>query len=263
MHASHTQASPLAGRQARCDSGLREAPNNQPTPARPLPKFTETVEDLERETLGELQAVVRHLDRAVESVIRQDAQLAGEVLSAGATADRRYPAVQEHLLAALSSHRAPADLQMLASLLHVLRGMRRIRGQCANLAKLVPSPLPAGHDTNALLELVEGAAALSISAVWLARAGFATRDVELAHEVVRLDAELARRSGVIFRRAVELADSAPVREWAMTMLLAGSYVERVSESAVDIAEQTVIVVNGLFREVAEADVPPREPAAAS
>ena len=75
--------------------------------------------------------------------------------------------------------------------------------------------------------------------------------------------ELARRSGVIFRRAVELADSAPVREWAMTMLLAGSYVERVSDTAVDIAEQTVVVVNGLFREAAEADALPRAPAAAS
>jgi phosphate uptake regulator len=147
---------------------------------------------------------------------------------------------------------------MLASLLHALRGSLRIRGQCVSMVKLVPTGMPAGPESTALLELVESAAALSISGVWLARAALASRDVELAHEVVRLDAELTRRSGVIFRRALEVAEEPGVRPWAIAMLLVGSYAERVSDAAVDIAEQTVIVVNGLFREVAETDALPHE-----
>ena len=89
---------------------------------------------------------------------------------------------------------------MLASLLHVLRGLRRIGGQCASMARLAASTTAAAPEPTALSELVEGAAALSVSAVWLARASFASRDVELAHEVARLDAELTRRSRVIARR---------------------------------------------------------------
>ncbi|MBV9414320.1 MAG: phosphate uptake regulator PhoU [Solirubrobacterales bacterium] len=228
-----------------------------------MPKFTETVEELEREALGELQAVVRQLDRAVEAVTRQNAALGADVIAAQNDAEQRYRRVQEHLLAALASHRAAADLQMLASLLHVLRGVRRIRAQCENMAKLVGTGIPPAPEAPVLLELVEGAAALSISGVWLARAAFASRDVELAHEVVRLDTELTRRSGVIFRRALELSHAAVVRDWATAMLLVGSYAERVSDTAVDIAEQTVIVVNGLFREVADSDAGAREPAAAS
>jgi phosphate transport system protein len=228
----------------------------------PLPKFTETVEALEREALSELQIVVRQLDRAVEAVTRQDAQLAGQVLVGDAAARDRYQLLQERVLGALASHRGAPDLQMLASLLHVLRGLRRIGAQCANMARLAAATTPAAPEPTALLELVEGGAALSVSAVWLARASFASRDVELAHEVARLDVELARRSRVIARRALELADAGELHERATTMLLVGSYAERVSDAAVDIAEQTVVIVNGLFREVAEADLLPGEPAAA-
>jgi phosphate uptake regulator len=226
----------------------------------PLPKFSGTVETLEREALSELQGVVRQLDRAVEAVTRQDAQLAGQVLVDETAAEDRHRLVHQQVLGALASHRTAPDLQMLASLLHVLRGWRRIGGQCARMARLVSTP--AATEAPALLELVEGGAALSVSAVWLARASFASRDLELAHEVARLDAELARRSSVIARRAMELADAGELHERAMTMLLFGSYAERVSDAAVDIAEQTVVIVNGVFREVAEAEPLAGEPAAA-
>jgi phosphate uptake regulator len=228
----------------------------------PLPRFTETVEALEREALGELQGVVRQLDRAVEAVTGQNERLADQVLTGEDAAEERYRLLQERVLAGLASHRGAPDLQMLACLLHVLRGLRRIGGQCASMARLAASTTAAAPEPTPLSELVEGAAALSVSAVWLARASFASRDVELAHEVARLDAELARRSRVIAGRALELADAGELHEWAMTMLLVGSYSERVSDAAVDIAEQTVVIVNGLFREVAETEPLPGEPAAA-
>jgi phosphate uptake regulator len=228
----------------------------------PLPKFTETVEALERDALGELQGVVRQLDRAVEAVTRPDAQLAGQMLVGEEAAEHRYRLLQQRVLAAMASHRGAPDLQMLASLLHVLRGSRRIAGQCASMARLASTTAAPAREPIALLELVEGAGALSVSGVWLARASFASRDVELAHEVARLDADLARRSRVIQRRAFELADGGELDGWAMTLLLVGSHAERVSDAAVDIAEQTVVIVNGLFREVAEAEPLPGEAAAA-
>jgi phosphate uptake regulator len=228
----------------------------------PLPKFTETVEALERDALGELQGVVRQLDRAVEAVTRPDAQLAGQMLVGEEAAEHRYRLLQQRVLAAMASHRGAPDLQMLASLLHVLRGSRRIAGQCASMARLASTTAAPAREPIALLELVEGAGALSVSGVWLARASFASRDVELAHEVARLDADLARRSRVIQRRAFELADGGELDGRAMTLLLVGSHAERVSDAAVDIAEQTVAIVNGLFREVAEAEPLPGEAAAA-
>lgn len=258
VHATDTQARPIAGHPGRWDS----ASTNGREWRTGLPNFTDAVAALEREVLGELQAVVRQLDRSVEAVTHQDADLAGDVLATETAAEARYRILQERLLAALADHRAAPDLQMLACLLHVIRGSRRIDEQCASMVKLASTSAPAVPEATTLLELVEGAAALSVSAVWLARAAFAARDVELAHEVARVDTELTRRSRVIYRRALELGHIPEVREWAMAMLLVSSYAERVTDAAVDVAEQTVVIVTGLFREVAETDALPREPAPA-
>ena len=226
--------------------------------AEALPNLTEDALQMEHETLGELQAVVRKLDRVVEAIIGRDDELAAEVGDEG-SADRRCKLLQERLLAALASHPAASDLLMLTSLLHVVGCLRRIERECMSMARLGLTARPAVVETSALSELVKSAAALAVSGVWLARAAFASRDVELAHEVIRLDAELSRRSNVIFRRALELFSSGEP-EWAMSMLLVGSHAERVSDAAVDIAEQTVTVVNGLYRGVDDPDALAREPA---
>ncbi len=60
----------------------------------------------------------------------------------------------------------------------------------------------------------------------------------------------------IFNRAVEIGDHIDAREWAMFMILVARAVERIADNAVEIAEQTVFVVTGLFREFAYASSPP-------
>jgi phosphate transport system protein len=71
---------------------------------------------------------------------------------------------------------------------------------------------------------------------------------------VRQDREINRLNREIFRRAVEVGDNPDVREWAMFMVLVARCLERVGDNAVDIAEQTVFVVTGLFREMADGPV---------
>ena len=56
----------------------------------------------------------------------------------------------------------------------------------------------------------------------------------------------------IFNRAVEIGDHIDAREWAMFMILVARAVERIADNAVEIAEQTVFVVTGLFREFTDA-----------
>jgi len=53
-------------------------------------------------------------------------------------------------------------------------------------------------------------------------------------------------------RAIEIGgEDADLREWAMSMILVARAIERIGENAVDIGEQTVFVVTGLFREVGQ------------
>ena len=84
------------------------------------------------------------------------------------------------------------------------------------------------------------------------------QDVELAQDLVRQDAEINRLNRDIFKRAVEVGDDLDVREWAMFMILVARCLERIGDNTVDIAEQVVFVVTGLFREFADASSPPPE-----
>jgi phosphate transport system protein len=81
------------------------------------------------------------------------------------------------------------------------------------------------------------------------------RNVDLARDLVRQDAEINRLNREIFRSAVEVGDDVDLREWAMFMILVARCLERVGDNTVDIAEQVVFVVTGLFREFADASTP--------
>jgi phosphate transport system protein len=96
---------------------------------------------------------------------------------------------------------------------------------------------------------------LARSRVSQAKQAFASRNVELAGDLVRQDAEINKLNREIFRRAVDVGDNLDVREWAMFMVLVARCLERVGDNTVDIAEQTVFVVTGLFREMADASQP--------
>src|SRR5690349_23440639 len=101
---------------------------------------------------------------------------------------------------------------------------------------------------------------LAPSQVSQAKAALGSRNVELAQDLVRQDTEINALNRTIFRRAVDVGDDPEVREWAMFMILVARCLERVGDNTVDIAEQVVFVVTGLFREMADASVP-RTPAA--
>ena len=83
-----------------------------------------------------------------------------------------------------------------------------------------------------------------------ANEAFATRNVALAQDLVGLDGEIERLNREIFNRAVDIGDDLEVREWAMFMILVARCLERIAGNTIDIAEQTVFVVTGLFREFA-------------
>ncbi|MGI8711887.1 MAG: PhoU domain-containing protein [Solirubrobacteraceae bacterium] len=73
---------------------------------------------------------------------------------------------------------------------------------------------------------------------------------------MRQDTEINRLNRTIFKRAVEIGDEIDMREWGMFMILVARCLERIGDNTVDIAEQVVFVVTGLFREMADASTPP-------
>jgi phosphate uptake regulator len=212
-----------------------------------MSEVTETAEDLERHALVAVQALVHQLNRALDAVVHGDRELADGVVASTRERNWQCQRVQEGVMSALGRHPALDELQALAALLHIARGAGRLSEQCKKIAMIVPQ-IPDGERGPIFCDLVDPAARVSVSAIWLAKQSFATRDIELAHEVVRADAQLRRQSQEIYRAALA-ADMLSAS--SMAAFLAASYLERVGDIAIDLAEQTVIVVVGQFRDVAD------------
>jgi phosphate transport system protein len=219
--------------------------------------FREALKDLERQTLGGMDLVLQQLDRALEAVSYQDVELAGMVVADDDRIDGRYLEVHQGILSLLARQAPVAgDLRIVAALLHTIRCIERMGDQCVNIAKLVPL---SGHEApkdKDLLDAIERMGQLAHSQVSQAKDAFAARNVDLAQDLVRQDEEINRLNREIFRRAVDIGDDVELREWAMFMILVARCLERVGDNTVDIAEQTVFVVTGLFREFADASTPP-------
>ena len=218
--------------------------------------FHEALRELEGQALGGLDLDTRQLDRVLEAISYQDVELAGMVVANDDQIDGRYLEVQQGVLSLLATQTPVAtDLRLVAALLHVIRCIERIGDQCVNMAKLVPL---SGHEQpkdKEILDTIERMGRLARSQLSQAKEAFAGRNVELAHDLVRQDAEINRLQRAIFKRAVEIGDDIEMREWAMLMILVARALERIGDNTVDIAEQVVFVVTGLFRELADASHP--------
>ena len=218
--------------------------------------FREALRELEQQALGGLDLVIRQLDRVLEAISYQDVELAGMVVADDDQVDGRYLEVHQGVLSLLATQTPVAtDLRLVAALLHIIRCIERIGDQCVNIAKLVPL---SGHEQpkdKDILDRIERMGRLAHSQVSQAKEAFATRNVELAHDLARQDTEINKLQRSIFKRAVEIGDDIEMREWAMLMILVARALERVGDNTVDIAEQVVFVVTGLFRELADASHP--------
>jgi phosphate transport system protein len=211
---------------------------------------------LERGALGGLDMVIQSFDRALEALKYQDVELAGMVVADDDRIDGRYVEVHQGLLS-LIARQAPVagDLRIVAALLHTIRSIERMGDQCVNIAKLIPL---SGHEPpkdKDILDAIERMGGLTRSLVCQAKESFAERNVAVAQDLVRQDAEINRLNRGIFRHAVEIGDNLELREWAMFMILVARAIERIADNAVDIAEQTAFVVTGLFREFTDASQP--------
>jgi len=214
-------------------------------------QFRESLKALERDTLDGVEMVIEQLDRALESVSCQDVELAAMVITDDDRIDRRYVEIHQGVLSLLARQAPVAgDLRVAAALLHIIRCVERMGDQCANIAKLVRLSGYGAPKDNDILEMIERMGQLARSQASKAHEAFATRNVAIAQELVGLDGKIERLNREVFNRAVDIGDDLEVREWAMFMILVARCLERIAGNTVDIAEQTVFVVTGLFREFA-------------
>jgi phosphate transport system protein len=219
-------------------------------------RYQGELDSLERLALGGIDLVVETLGRTIEALEHSDIELAQLVIADDDRIDGRYLEVHQSILTLLATQAPVAgDLRLIAALLHLIKSVERMGDQCVNIAKLIPL---TGHEppTDERMLRDVGTMGKQVKALLnQAKEAFATRDVDLARDLVRGDDIVDNLNRDCFRLAIEIGDEVDMREWGMTMLLAARALERMGDNAVDIGEQAVFVVTGLFEEFEDASHP--------
>lgn len=214
--------------------------------------FSAQLEDLEQQALSGFDLVTEQVARAMEAVRLSDASLASRVVATDRSMDRRYLDIHHEVIALLASQAPVAgDLRLVAALLHVVWCLERMGDQCANIAKLVPL---SGHEPprdEEMLATILRMGQLVGRQIVQAKQALVSRDVELAQDLPRQDAEVDQLNRVVFKHAVDLGGDVELREWAMFMVLTARALERIGDNAVDVAEQTIFLVTGLLGDSAD------------
>jgi phosphate transport system protein len=225
--------------------------------------YQEELEELERSALGGLDLVIAAVERTMEAVEHQDIELAELIVADDDRIDGRYLEVHQAILTLLATQAPVAtDLRLISALLHVIHSIERMGDQCVNIAKVIPL---TGHDAPQHADMVVRILRMGKQARSMlsqAKKAFASRDVDLARDLVRQDDLIDDLNKECFQLAVRVGEEVDVREWAMTMMLVARAIERIGDNAVDIGEQVAFVETGLFREFEDASHPGQAPAPA-
>ncbi len=203
-------------------------------------QYQDELTKLEERALEGLDMVIAALDRTLEAVEQQDAELATLVIADDDRIDGRYLEVNQSILTMLATQAPVAtDLRLISAMLHVIHSVERMGDQCVNIAKVIPL---TGNDAPQRAEMIDRIVRMGQQARAMlsqAKKAFENRDLGLARDLVHQDDLIDQLNKECFQVAVQVGDDADIREWAMTMMLVARAIERIG-------------VTGLFEEFEDA-----------
>jgi phosphate transport system protein len=219
----------------------------------------EELTELESALQEEGELVIRSLRSALSALVRDDVELADEVIAFDDEVDAIYFRLEEGVQSLLARQTPVAgDLRLTLAILRINLHLERMADYCVTIAKL--TKLMQELDVRREQPIVESIKEMGERAEEMIRVAldsFANRDLERAESLPDLD-ELIDRAN---RRAVEdvlnLGSGPEEREYGLRMLVVSRCIERIGDHAVDIGEQTAYLVTGEFREFTDASHPTR------
>lgn len=199
---------------------------------------------LKKEILAMGALVEEAINRAIASLTQRDAALARQVLEGDDAIDRKEVEVEDLCLKILALHQPVAgDLRYIIAVLKVNNDLERMGDLAQNIAERVTflavhEPVAVHLDFTLMVELVRRMVGESLDAL-------VNQDPVLARRVCVQDDEVDRLQKQMFEtlQSVMMRDPKAV-ERAVQVLSVSRHLERIADSATNIAEDIVFMVEG-------------------
>jgi phosphate transport system protein len=212
----------------------------------------EELDQLEANLQEEGELVLRALRGALRALVRQELELADEVIAFDDQVDEAYLSIEEGVQSLLARQTPVAvDLRLVLAVLHVNLHLERMADYCVTIAKLTKLVREVAPDP-ALIESFVAMGSRAEEMIRTALGSFAERDAIAAETLVDLDELIDGSNRRVVQHVLSLGSDLDLREWGLRMIVVSRCLERIGDHAVDIGEQTAFLVTGEFREFTDA-----------
>jgi phosphate transport system protein len=220
--------------------------------------FHQELQQLEAALQEEGALVLRALRGSIDALVKQDLELADEVIAFDDEVDSRYIAIEREIEELIARQTPVArDLRLVLSVLHVNLHLERAADYCVTIGKLIKLVPDSVVPDQTLVEGFEEMGARAEEMFRIALDSFANRDLEAAESLVDLDELIDRANRRLVNHVLSFGHDPGLHEWGLRMLIVSRCLERIGDHAVDVGEQTAYLVTGEFREFTDASRPAR------
>jgi len=199
---------------------------------------------LKKEILAMGAMVEESINRAISALVNRDVALARQVLEGDDAIDRKEVEVEDMCLKMLALHQPVAvDLRYIIAVLKVNNDLERMGDLAQNIAEralflATHEPIEVDLDFSRMVELVRRMVGQSLDAL-------VNQDPVLARRVCVQDDEVDRLQKHMFEmlQSVMIKDPRTI-ERAIHVISVSRHLERIADSATNVAEDIVFMVEG-------------------
>lgn len=206
--------------------------------------FHQSLDELEKELLNLGERVEESIHRAVESLAKMDAELAGELIAQDDGIDEKVLNIEERCLRLIVLQQPMAsDLRLIGMALKIAIDLERIADHAVDIAK-VTLRLSGERLMKPLIDIPR----MAEMAKWMLREAlqaFKERSIDRAASLAQKEDEVDRLYSELFREIVGLMGQDAASNRQLThLLMVAQHLERVADHSTNIGEGIIYVVSG-------------------
>lgn len=206
--------------------------------------FHQSLDELEKELLNLGERVEESIHRAVESLAKMDAELAGELIAQDDGIDEKVLNIEERCLRLIALQQPMAsDLRLIGMALKIAIDLERIADHAVDIAK-VTLRLSGERLMKPLIDIPR----MAEMAKWMLREAlqaFKERSIDRAASLAQKEDEVDRLYSELFREIVGLMGQDAASNRQLThLLMVAQHLERVADHSTNIGEGIIYVVSG-------------------
>jgi phosphate transport system protein len=212
--------------------------------------FERQMQDLRDDVVAMASMVDKAIARSVESLKRQDVQLAREIYQSDRLINEKRWLIEERALQLIAMQAPMAgDLRRISAVVHIVTDLERMADHAAGNAKIVIETAnePLLKPLIDLPRMSDAARSMLSDSI----TAFIHEDQEMARAIVDRDDEVDDLYNQIYRELLTymMADPSTISR-ATHLLWAAHNIERIADRVTNICERVIFTVTGRLEEIA-------------